>query len=449
MSNKQASSKKPQVTAVFRESIDPYKKKLLALNPHLYNSLYNRASEIYALDEILIKLTTAAEEARHNRYSSLPPVLASLREALSGQPPLSWWKLFKTSLGRAFTGAGENKTNAEEKRYLSSISEKLTEIIRQYQSPKTKLLLEIRLTALEVDARLLELEKIPEGNENINQALDYLVSQFQLLIQELKKIASMPKEDWSSTSKTILEYTAKVNKLMSIVYNLQSNDPSTYAEFITKGYESQLKEGIKQLLSELSLQESIEETEKQGYEALTNFFQFFNYFPELLQILPPKELYNFLGPYEKLFIADPSLEKVRPPIFFSTMLKKYSLQYASECKARFAKLQTAIKEHRIDSAISGDPIVFYKNYFITENDLHHICSLIHSTKKDSLLVPCDPQLIQKEILNRLVLFASISQPKNLDAILKSFTEEEKESRYFLSQEIILEQFIRWRKQGIY
>ena len=81
--------------------------------------------------------------------------------------------------------------------------------------------------------------------------------------------------------------------------------------------------------------------------------------------------------------------------------------------------------------------------------MHHICTLVLSKQSEPVRVQCDPVQIQKEIISRMVALSSASQPGDLDQFLKGLSNEEKENQYYLVQEIILEQFIRWHKAGIY
>lgn len=435
-----------EIIKMFRQSIAPYSKKLVALHPHLYGSLYRRASEIQALDKILSNLRIADEEAKAHRYGMLPSILFAIKDALHGQAPLSWWNLFTATVGYALRGANDAAKNAEEIQYLTQISDILTRIIRNYQSPNTKFLLEIRLTALEVDTRLLELEKIPEGIQEINQTLEYLVSEFQLVTEELKKVVQLPPESWSHNSNTLLHYVAAVNRLMEILRNVEITDLATYNTFAQQDHVQGLKSSIEGFLQGFSLEGN---DEVWAQEQLKSLFELFAYFPDLILLLPPKELYSFLGQMEGYFLADPNFNKTRPEIFYSPELKNYVNYYDQQCREYFEHLSAVAKGKVKDAAVSRDPVKYYKNYFVTENDLHHLCTLIHFKQKDFSQVRCNPELVQKEILNRLVILANLSQPKDLDAILKSFTDDEKENRYFLIQEVILEQFIRWRKQGIY
>lgn len=435
-----------ELVKMFRDSIAPYSKKLVALHPHLYGSLYRRASEIQALDKILSNLHIADEEAQTYRYGTIPPILSSIKDALHGQAPLTWWSLFTATIGYALRGANDKAKNAEEVRYLTQISEILTRIIRNYQSPNTKLLLEIRLTALEVDARLLELEKIPEGVKEVNQTFDYLVSEFRLLTEDLKKVVQLPLESWSHNSDTLLHYVDAVNKLMEILRNVEATDSATFNTFVRFDHTEELKKSIEGFLAKFTLDDSDEMWSKEQLETL---FRLFGYFPDSILLLPPKELYSFVGRMEHLFLSDPNFNKSRPDIFYSDELKNYINYAAGKCKENFDHLSAVAKGKVKDPAISKDPVRNYKNYFVSENDLHHLCTLIHFKQNDFSTVRCDPEGIQKEILNRMVILANLSQPKDLDALLKSFSDDEKENRYFLLQEVVLEQFIRWRKMGIY
>lgn len=434
------------IVKMFRQSISPYSKKLVALHPHLYGSLYRRASEIQALDRILENLRLTEEETKAHRYGLLPPILLAIKDALHGQPPLSWWNLFTATVGYAFHGSNDAAKNAEEKLYLSQISEILTRIIRTYQSPNTKFLLEIRLTVLEVDARLLELEKIPEGNQEVNQTFEYLSSEFQLVTEDLKKVVQLPKESWSHDSKILLQYVVAVNRLMEILRKVEITDLATYIQFNQQNYILELKKSFGEFLKDFSLEDKDELFEQNELDSL---FSLLTHFTDLMLLLPPRELYNFLGQQERLFLANPDFNRVRADIFYSPGLKSYINDYAQKNKEMFEHLCAVAKNRISDPAISKDPVKHYKNYFIFENDLHHLCTLVHFRQKEFSSIKCEPEKVQKEILNRLVILANLSQPKNLDTILKSFSDEEKENRYFLIQEVILEQFIRWRKLGIY
>lgn len=442
-------AKSPEIVKMFRQSIAPYSKKLVALHPHLYGSLYRRASEIQALNKILIHLQAASEDAKRQIYIQLPPILAAIKDALQGHPPLSWWNLFTATVGYAFGGSYDASKNDEETQTLKSISEILTGMIRRYQSPNTKLLLEIRLTALDVDARLVELDKIPTGVEEVNETLEYLTSEFQLLTQELKQVVSLPKESWSQNNDNLLHYIDKANRLMDISENVKETDLGTYIRFAKQGDPEKLKNSLRNYLNKFTLVDDSATLDFWQKEKLSTFFNLFSYFPDLLLDVSPKELYFFLRQADRLFIADPDLDKIRPAIFFSEALKNYANHYTEDGKKNFKDLCTRTKEAKSNAGVPKNLVTPYKEYFVTENDLHHICSLIHFKDKRTLSMNCDPAQIQKEILNRLISLTNLSQPNDLDVLLKSFSEAEKEGRYFLIQEIILEQFIRWRKLGIY
>jgi hypothetical protein len=439
----------PEIVKMFRQSIAPYSKKLVALHPHLYGSLYRRASEIQALNKILIHLQAASEDAKLQKYTHLPPILDAIKDALQGHPPLSWWNLFTTTMGYAFGGSNDEEKNSQETQYLQAISEILTEMIRHFQSPNTKLLLEIRLTALDVDARLVELDKIPTGIQEVNETLEYLTSEFQLLIKELKQVVSLPKESWSQNNQTFLLYTEKANRLMGIAKNVKETDLGTFIKFSKQEDTEKLKNSIRNFLRQFTLEDTSETLDFWQMQQLNCLFELFTYFPDLLLELPPKELYSFLRQADRLFIADPNLDKKRPAIFFSETLQNYANHYAEEGKRRFKDLCTRTKDAKSNAGAPKNLVTPYKEYFISENDLHQICSLIHFKDKKTFTSKCDPAQIQKDILNRLITLTNLSQPNDLDVLLKSFSEEEKEERYFLIQEIILEQFIRWRKLGIY
>lgn len=447
--NTQDEAKSPEMAQMFRQSIAPYSKKLVALHPHLYGSLYRRASEIQALNKILIHLQAAAEDAKQHKYTQLPPILAAIKDAIQGHPPLSWWNLFTATVGYAFGSSDDEAKNSEETQCLKAISEILTEIIRHYQSPNTKLLLEIRLTALDVDARLVELDKIPTNVQEFNETLGYLTSEFQLLTQELNQVISMPKESWSQNNKTFLHYTTKANRLMEIAENVRATDSGTFMQFVKQGDPEKLKNGLNNFLHQFTLEDNSDATDFWQMEQLNTLFDLFTHFPDLLVALPPKELYTLMRQADRLFTADPKLDKVRPGIFFSENLKNYVIYFAEQNAKRFKDLCVQTKNAKSNAGIRKDLVPPYKDYFVAENDLHHICSLIHFKEKKPLASKCDPAQIQKDILNRLISLTNLSQPNDLDNLLKSFSEEEKEGRYFLIQEIILEQFIRWRKLGIY
>lgn len=436
-----------EIVRMFRQSIAPYSKKLVALHPHLYGNLYRRASEIKALDKILEDLIIAEEEATSQCYGLFPSILTAIKDTLHGQPPISWWNLFTASLGYALGGVTDRAKNAEELNYLKNISEILTRIIRKYKSPNNKLLLDIRLTTLEVDARIVELEKIPEGVQEVNQTAEYLISEFQLVIQEFKKVLQLPKNEWSQNSKTFLIYIEKVNRLMEILRNVELTDYEIYKNFLQTSLIGDLQKIMGDFLKDFKLQNANLDFWQEPQ--LGTFFDLFNYFPNLLVQMPPREVYTFLNKAESYFLADPDLDKVRSEIFYSSNLKDYILHYFEELKNQFYYYQAVAKGTRADISVKKDPTKYYLEHFINENDLHHLCTLIHSKHGDIFAKKIDQDQIQKEILNRMILLAHIAQPKHLDDILKSFTDEQKEDRYFLLQEVILEQFIRWRKQGIY
>lgn len=438
---------KAEILKMFRQSIAPYSKKLVALHPHLYGNLYRRASEIQALDKILEHLIVADEEAKAHRYGLFPSILHAIKDALHGQPPLSWWNLVTASLGYVFKGVTDKSKNLQELKYLKSISEILTHVIRNFQSPNTKLLLDIRLTALEVDARIVELEKIPDGVQEINQTLEYLISEYQLLIQELQKVARLPKKDWSQSGERLLYYIEKANRLMSILQNIQLTDLETFRNFSNLDHLAVLHQGLYDFIKELNIPE--DEINHWQKSELFIVFELFTYFPDLMLLLSPKQMYSILERAENLFLADQNLDKVRPAIFYSPGLKNYVLYYEQLTKEQFEYFKDVAKGIKVDPPLKKDPASYYREFFVIENDLHHLCNLIHTKKGELSSIKCDPNQIQREILNRMIILANSSQPKVLDAILKTFTEEQKENRYFLLQEVILEQFIRWRKQGIY
>ena len=72
-----ASSKTPDtprgMSRVFKQKVEPFSKSVLALHPHFYDSgLYNRASELKALNELVGQMQEAADLAKTHSYHKLP-----------------------------------------------------------------------------------------------------------------------------------------------------------------------------------------------------------------------------------------------------------------------------------------------------------------------------------------------------------------------------------------
>lgn len=441
-----------EIVKMFQDSVGLTGKKSLAMHPHLYSDLYNRASEIKALDKILYLLTHAAAEAKEQKYHSLPPILAAIKDTLSGKPQLSWWNLFTLSVGHALaTSSDEEEKNVEEHRYLTQIAEILTEIIRNFRSANGKLLLEIRLAALDIDSRLVELAKIPKDSEDADETLDYLTSEFRLLNKELERIKNSPQEEWSSNSTSIFHCLKKANQLLGILASVAETNPKTYQRFIQLPHLKNLQQGVIFLLSESNLAADPEAFKFWQLPQLTELFELFTRIPNSIIAVTPTHLCTLLKQAEQLFVEDPSLNKKRPKIFASIELKHYVTHFNEEFAKFSTHMRAVIKGIKEDRTIKDNAMAYFKKSLMSENDLHHIAHKIRfkGSDYDQGSPFKHPALIQQEILNRMILLANISQPKELDAILKSFSDEEKENRYFLTQEVILEQFIRWRKQGIY
>ncbi len=454
LSEKTQPAKTPSqgIVRMFQTSISLPNKESMALHPHLYSGLYHRASEIKALDKILNDLKIASEEAKEQKYIRLPPILAAIKDTLNGKPPLSWWNLFTLSVGQALaSSSNDEEKNIEENNYLSQISEILTKIIRNFRSPNSKLLLEIRLAALEIDSRVVEIDKIPQDMEDQDETLDYISSEFNLLIKELDRIKNISPEEWNSNSAVIFQCISKSNQLMRIVANIAETNPTTYQKILASPLLKKLQGGIFYLLGEFRLADDRDSLYFWQTAQLEEFFRIFTLFPSSILSLRPTELFTLLKQGEKLFIEDTSLDKIRPKIFSSSELNSYISHYNEEFSKLNSHMRAVIKGIKEDRTIKQNPVAHFKQRLMEENDLHHITSKIRFKSKeyDQNSALKHPTAIQQEILNRMILLANISQPKELDTVLKNFTDNEKEHRYFLSQEVILEQFIRWRKQGIY
>lgn len=453
-SEKSHSVKNPSqgIVRMFQNSVTQSNKESVALHPHLYSGLYHRASEIKALDKILYDLKLAAEEAKEQKYKNLPPILAAIKDTLNGKPQLSWWNLFTLSIGQALsTSKNEEENNIEENKYLAQISEILTGIIRNFRSPNSKLLLEIRLAALEIDSRVVEIDKIPQDVNDADETLDYISSEFYLLIKELERIKNNPPDQWNRNNLVIYECIKKATQLMRVLTKISETNPKTYQKLISLSLMQKLQSGIDFILSEFRIADDEASIDFWQAEQLDDFFKLFSYLPNNILALRPAELYMLLKQSELLFIENPNLDKKRPKIFSSQELFSYIIYYNEEFIKSNSHMRAVIKGVKEDRAIKQNPIAHFKQRFMEENDLHHIVSKIRLKTKDYEQQSSfkQPSAIQQEVLNRMILLANISQPKELDAVLKNFTELEKENRYFLSQEVILEQFIRWRKQGIY
>jgi len=453
-SEKSQPAKNPSqgIVKMFQSSVSLPNKGSVALHPQLYTGLYHRASEIKALNKILSDLKIAAEDAKEQKYQNLPRILAAIKDTLNGKPHLSWWNLFTLSVGHALASpTNDEEINIEENRYLAQISEILTKIIRNFRSPNSKLLLEIRLAALEIDSRVVELDKIPQDMEDQDETLDYMTSEFNLLIKELDRIKNLAPEEWNRNSEVIYHCINKANQLMRIASNIAETNPKAYQKMIASPLLKKLQAGIEYLLAGFRIDDERDSLYFWQSPQLEEFYKLFNLFPNSILSIRPIELYTLLNQSEKLFIEDNSLDKIRPKVFSSTELNDYISFYNEEFTKINSHIRAVIKGIKEDRTIKQNPVVHYKQRLMEENDLHHICSKIRFKSKDydqnSQLK--HPATLQQEILNRMILLANISQPKELDTVLKSFTDPEKENRYFLSQEVILEQFIRWRKQGIY
>lgn len=436
---------------MFQESIGLGKGKSLALHPHLYSGLYNRASEIKALDKILSDLKSAAIKAKQQDYQNLPVILEAIKDTFNGKPKLSWWHLFTLSIGRALSSdQNHQQNNVEECRYLKQISELLTEIIRNFRSSNSRLLLEIRLAALEVDSRLVELDKIPKDDEDPDEMFGYLCSEFKLFAQEIDRLKSSAPETWQNSPQNLLEYIKKSNQLMKILANAAETQPKTYQKFLQEPHLKNIQQGIIFLLQNAKIAD-VNTIAFWKMPALQELFDLTAIVPDSILAISPKYLCTLLLQLEKLFVEDTNPYKKRPAIFTSNVLFNYTQYYNEEFAKAITHFRAVIKGVKEDRAIKQYPQAHFKERFVQENDLHRICSKVRikSSVLDGNPQLKSPSAIQQEILNRMVILSNLSQPKDLDAILKTFTEEEKEDRYFLTQEVILEQFIRWRKQGIY
>lgn len=448
--NEQSSQKgPPEIVNMFQKSFES--KESMALHPHLYSGLYLRASEIKALDKIVGQLHEISSEIKAHNYTNLPPLLEAIKDALNGTPHLSWWNLFTVSLGHALDSSTEDEKNDEEKKSLTLIAEILTEIIRYYGSSDTRLLLEIRLTALDVESRLVELIKIPENLGEEGETLDYLASEFKLLNEELRRFKNSDKENWSQDSKNLLHCITKANQLMRVLENIRETNIATYEKFLQLNYFNDLSESVATLLRHSTLLSSQDTPSFWKTPQIESLFELFSHFPESILEIKITEMVTLLKEVERAFIEDMTYDKKRPAIFSFLELKIY----ATHCNAEFIKqnehLKAVIKGTKIDQLIKRNLVAYFKKRFTEENDLHHICSMIRFKNRDyeeaSHLK--QPAVIQRELLSRMIVLANMSQPRDLDEVLKSFTDEEKEKRYYFLQEVILEQFIRWRKQGIY
>ncbi len=453
-SEKRPRSKTPsqQIVKTFQNSISPSSKESVALHPQLYSGLYHRASEIKALRQILNDLKLAAEEAKQQKYTSLIPIIAAIKETLNGKPSLSWWNLFTLSVGQALaSSSNDEEKNIEENGYLVQISDILTKIIRSYRSTNSKFLLEIRLAALEIDSRVVELDKIPQDIEHPDDTFDYISSEINLLIKELDRIKNISTEEWNRNNDVIFQCITKSNQLMRIISNIAESNPKTYIKLISSPLLKKLQNGIIYILSEFRIDDNEDNLKFWQAAQLEEFFKIFDLFQNSILSIKPTELYILLNQSEKLFINDTNLDKKRPRIFASNNLISYISHYNDEFNKVNTHMRAVIKGIKEDRAIKQNPVAHYKQRLMEENDLHHITSKVRFKPKELEQNPSQksPTAVQQEILNRMILLANISHPKELDTVLKSFTEDEKENRYFLSQEVILEQFIRWRKQGIY
>lgn len=436
---------------MFQESLGTRRGKSVKLHPHLYSDLYNRASEIKALDKILTDLERAAQAAKQQDYRAMPKIIEAIRDALSGKPQLSWWHLFTLSIGQALTNQDNIESNKEERRYLSRISELLTEIIRNFRSGNSKLLLEIRLGALDVDSRLVEMEKIPTDEETPIEMLDYLQSEFDLFNQELERLKQTPVDNWKTDTKNLIRYIKKANQLIHILANAKETEPKTFQKFAQQPQLNQFAQGLVFLLQNSNVAPNHESLDLWKMQNLNELFDLFDRLPDTLYAVNPTELCTLVLHTEKLFAAETSPHKKRPSIFTLKEMQNYLMYYNEEFSQANSHLKAVVKGLKEDRAIKQNPTAYFKQRFVLENDLYQICGKLRFKASDfeGRNDIKAPQVIQQEIVRRMVLSANISQPKDLDAILKSFSDEEKENRYYLTQEVLLEQFIRWRKQGIY
>lgn len=434
---------------VFQKSITPYS-QALSLHPHLYGGeLYKRASELKALTRLVKQLREAHEEAKKNQYHNLPPILEAINDTLNDTAKPSWWTIFTHSIGQTFTSEDdEEEKNLREMEYLTEISAILVQIIRTYRSTDTKFLLRVRLTTLEVESRLLELQKLPGCSRESNETLDYLSSEFRLLTSELEILSKAAFKERADNLGSVIALVKKINQLMQVLSRLALSDPATHKQFCSKSYLSDLQRKAVAMIENSDLVRPMQEMSYWNAENVDSLLSFLSYFPDITEAIPLSNLTTLLMHLERLFVDDPSPDKIFPEIFSSAYIK----QLVMRSNAKAAKVVDQMKEairNKKDRSLTGSASLNYKNLLMEENDLHNLCAMIHYKPQDFAGSAKSPPLIQKDSLSRMRFIAHSSQPKDLDNVLKSFTADEMATRYFLLQEIILEQFIYWRKHGIY
>lgn len=444
-----ASSKKP-LAGVFLKSVSPYS-KALALHPHLYGAeLYNRASELKALDKLVGQLKIVVEETKRKDYQSLRPLLEAIKDALNGNPRLSWWNLITISIGQAFAqDLGEGERNLQELAYLAEISALLTKIIRGYQSTNTKLLLEIRLTALEVDSRLVELEKIPGTMEEPNETLDYLSSEFHLLNRELETLLSAAVGNWGNNLENMLALIKKSNQLLHILDGLMTTNLQAYQQFCKKDHIHSLSSKMTTVLGNSDLTLSAENNLIWDVKNLDEFFALISYFPQISDHIFLSDLAGLLMHAEELFINDSTPQKKRPAIFSSAFLKKLIVQKDAAYSDYVEPIKAAVKAKTAPPPIPDADVDAFKRRLMEENDLHNLCGMLRYKALDFASEAKTPIQIQKDCLLRMRTLIHSSQPRSLDHVLKAFNTEKAATRYYLLQEVILEQFIYCRRHGIF
>lgn len=448
MSDHKTTHSENPLASVFIKSVSPYR-KALSLHPHLYGGeLYNRASELIALDRLIGQLKNISGEIQKKSYKNLSPVLEAIKDALNGNPKLSWWNLATISIGSAFSQEDDEEKNIREIEYLTEISGLLTEIIRSYQSTDTKLLLKIRLTALEIDSRLIELEQIPGSTKESKETLDYLSSEFSLLNKELKNLIETPHAQWKNDLEGQLSLIKKANQLMRIIAGLSESSPQAYKLFSKKQHLAELSTQMTELLKKSQLIVTPKKLDFWNAENLNELFALFEFFPAISEHLDFSALVSLFMHCEWLFVNDQSTQKRHPQILSSPFLIQLAIQKDAMFAQDLEKAKAASKS-KTQKSLYTDPVIFYTKRLKEENDLYNLSSMIRDQSGESFSGEKQPSQIQKNSLLRMRAFAHTSQPRDLDNVLKSFSAEDTASRYYLLQESILEQFIYWRKHGIF
>lgn len=449
MPERQTTISKEPLAQVFHKSVSPYS-KALSLHPHLYGGeLYNRASELKALDRIVTHLRVVADEAKQKKYSNIRPILEAIKDALSGNPKLSWWNLMTISIGHAFSQADDDDyKNMQEKAYLSEISQTLTEIIRTYYSTNTKLLLEIRLTTMEVDSRLIELEKIPGHTKESSETQEYLTSEFRLIDRELDNLSTIPPAKWNENLGNLLTLIRKVNQLMQILESLKVSNPEAYALFCRKDHLQNLSLKMASVIEKCRLIPSDEGMAFWDAANLNEFFNLISNFSGIVDRIQLSDLTTLLIQLENQLVNDPEASKETPPIFSSPVLMQVIIQKDAQAAKLCEQVRAAVRAKK-EHTLIRDPLNFFRTALMGENDLHNLCSMARFSPQESSRQPKSPSQIQRECVLRMKTLAHCSQPKDLEKVLNSFTVEEMAIRYYLLQEAILEQFIYWRKNGIF